>query len=153
MYTTYFYFSNLKSFSIFSIILSKTYLCNNVCFLFGDFGTGKTFFIKSFLGYLLKYKLLIKSPSFLLCDTFYFNKLIFYHFDLYKNSNHFFKANNFYDFLLDKNMYLFIEWGKSVFNKIQYDFCIYLIFYSLTNRIIILKSDYINFFDIFFRKL
>lgn len=149
MFSTYFYFNDYATFNRFSIILSRCYLFNTMLFLFGNFGVGKTFFSKSFLGDILNYKYIVNSSSFSKVNVFFLNDMCFYHIDLYNFisfSDIDFKLLNF---LYDDGFFLLAEWGEKLLPRITPDIYVHIFFYSFFSRIVFIRSSSIDVVKLF----
>lgn len=146
MFIMPFYFNNYLDFNKFSIVLSRCHLLNTSIFLFGYFGVGKTFFSKGFFGEVLNYKYDVNSSSFSKVNVFFLNNTYFYHFDCYDSLN---SSNIDFKILYEENFFSLVEWGDKIMSKINPDIFIYIYFYSIYSRVVILKSYNINFFKLF----
>ena len=89
---------------------SKIVKKGDVICLYGDLGSGKTFFVKSVCENFEINE--VNSPTFAIVNE-YFGKLKVYHFDFYrlKNSDEL-MGIGFYEYLNDKDAVLFIEWSE-----------------------------------------
>ncbi len=89
---------------------SKIVKKGDVICLYGDLGSGKTFFVKSVCENFEINE--VNSPTFAIVNE-YFGKLKVYHFDFYrlKNSDELMDIG-FYEYLNDKDAVLFIEWSE-----------------------------------------
>lgn len=137
------------SFNKFSIILSRCYLFNTIIFLVGDFGIGKTFFSKGFLGNILDYNYNISSSSFSKVNVFFLNDVCFYHSDFYDFISFEDVDSKLSACLDEKKKFLLVEWGEKLIKKIEPDLCIYIYIYTFSSRIIIIKSKHIDILKLF----
>lgn len=149
MFCTSFFFKDYISFNKFSIILSRCYLFNTVIFLIGDFGVGKTFFSKGFLGDILGYNYNVSSASFSKVNVFFLNNMCFYHSDFYDIFSFEDVESKLFNVVYKENFFLLVEWGEKLLSKISPDLCIYIHVYSFSSRIIIIKSKYVNLLKLF----
>jgi tRNA A37 threonylcarbamoyladenosine biosynthesis protein TsaE len=149
MFSIYFYFKDYVSFNKFSIILSRCYLLNTAIFLLGNFGVGKTFFSKGLLGEILNYKYTINSSSFSKVNVFFLNGMCFYHVDFYDFVRPYDVDVKLFKFLSDENFFLLTEWGEKLLYKITPDIYVYIFFYSIFSRFVIIKSYNINIIKLF----
>ncbi|HIH2763749.1 MAG TPA: tRNA (adenosine(37)-N6)-threonylcarbamoyltransferase complex ATPase subunit type 1 TsaE [Candidatus Azoamicus sp.] len=149
MFSLSFYFNDYISFNRFSVILSRCYLFNTVIFLVGDFGVGKTFFSKGFLGDILNYNCNINSSSFSKVNVFFLNDVCYYHSDFYDFIS--FKEANIklFRYLYSENFLLLVEWGEKLLSEIIPDICINIFFYSFSSRCILIKSKRIDILKLF----
>lgn len=141
------YIKNKKAYLKYGNTLSK-FISKNVHFISGALGIGKTTLIKSIIGKKIKYKMLIKSPTYNIVESY---KTI-YHADLYrlKNIKNLHEIN-FSDYITNESLFL-IEWGNKfvsstyLYPKIQTYILNYL---DTLNRVILLKSKFFDFRKIF----
>lgn len=142
-----FYANNDYYMSKLGNIFSRLYVFNTFIFLFGDFGVGKTFFSRSFYCDLFDCKFFLKSASFSIIESYFLNDLYFYHVDFYRLCN----INDFDKTFFDKKIVLLAEWVDKMFMRTIFpDICVYIFFYSFFDRIILIKSKYIDFNKLFF---
>ncbi|WWO98931.1 MAG: tRNA (adenosine(37)-N6)-threonylcarbamoyltransferase complex ATPase subunit type 1 TsaE [Candidatus Dasytiphilus stammeri] len=97
---------------------NKNNLINtNKIWLTGPLGTGKTTFCRGFL-YGLGYKNKVKSPTYLLVNSYYISKLIIHHFDFYQLSNsselEYIGIRDY--FFCQKNQFYLIEWPEKCYD-------------------------------------
>jgi tRNA threonylcarbamoyl adenosine modification protein YjeE len=149
MFRAIFFLNDYLSYNKFSIILSRCYLFNTVIFLVGDFGSGKTFFSKGFLGNILDYNYNISSSSFSKVNVFFLNDICFYHSDFYDFISFEDVDSKLFTFLDEKKKFLLVEWGEKLLKKIVPDLCVYIYFYTFSSRIIIIKSKHIDVSKLF----
>ena len=149
MFSAVFFFDNYISFNKFSIILSRCYLFNTVIFLVGDFGIGKTFFSKGFLGNILDYNSNISSSSFSKINVFFLNDVCFYHCDFYDFASFDNIDSKLFTCLDEKRIFLLVEWGEKLLQKIVPDLCVYIFFYNFSSRVVIIKSKHIDVLKLF----
>lgn len=142
---------NKESLLKYGEILSKITSNNSLCFLLGNLGIGKTTLIKSIAGSTIRYKINIKSPSYKLIEKYKNKYKNIYHVDFFKIKN--ITKLNEIDFIdySKKNACFFVEWGDKIkIEKFKPDIRIYIFYYSnFFNRLIILKSKFLNFKKIF----
>lgn len=124
------------------------FLPKSIIFLIGNLGFGKTFFVKSILGFILKYRIIIRSPTYSLINYYYFNNIYFYHLDFYRilDNKKFIEIDIIN--ILNNKFFLFIEWGNSILNKFFFpNINIFFFKYqNFFNRFLIIKS-YLNNFN------
>ncbi|WWO99551.1 MAG: tRNA (adenosine(37)-N6)-threonylcarbamoyltransferase complex ATPase subunit type 1 TsaE [Candidatus Dasytiphilus stammeri] len=96
-------------------ICYKNDVMSNKIWLYGQVGTGKTTFCRGFI-YALGYKKKIKSPTYLLVNSYYISKIIIHHFDFYQISNYqeleYVGIRDY--FFCQKNRIYLIEWPEKV---------------------------------------
>lgn len=145
------YAKNKKFLEIYGKILSKLIFEKSVTFFIGELGIGKTTLIKSIAGFKIKYRIIIKSPSYKIIEKYKNNNILIYHIDFFKSKTienlHFI---DFFYYFKQKACFL-IEWGdKFKINKLEPDIRIYIFSYSTTiNRIILIKTSKLNIKKIF----
>lgn len=144
------FISNKKSLTTCGAILSKLASNNNLFFLLGNLGIGKTTLIKSIASSITKHKINISSPSYKVIEQYKTKKYI-YHVDFFKLTNMKFLTDiNFFNYM-KKNAIFFVEWGDKI--KIKNfipDIRIYIFYYSnFFNRVIIIRSHFLNLKKIF----
>lgn len=149
MFSFSFHFKDCVSFNKFSIILSRCYLFNTIVFLTGDFGVGKTFFSKGFLGDILNYNYNINSSSFSKVNVFFLNNICFYNSDFYDFVSFREADMKLFKYLHSENFFLLVEWGENLLSKIIPDIYIKIFFNSYSSRFVLIKSNHINFFKLF----
>jgi tRNA threonylcarbamoyladenosine biosynthesis protein TsaE len=139
-----------KDFRIFSTILSNIYMDNNLIFLFGNIGVGKTFFSKVFIGNIIKFSKIIKSPTFSLMETYKINDKAIYHFDFFNIKNIFILKKLNLDIIFNNCVFSLLEWSNKFYSCLPNPSHIFIFLsYSDFNRIIIMQSDFLNFNKLF----
>ncbi|KKP38026.1 tRNA (adenosine(37)-N6)-threonylcarbamoyltransferase complex ATPase subunit type 1 TsaE [Candidatus Peregrinibacteria bacterium RIFOXYC2_FULL_33_13] len=96
-------------------ILKEHVNAKNLILLYGDFGVGKTVFVKGIGKVLGVSEKSIKSPSYTLVREYYGDKKKLIHFDLYRiENNHDLENLGFYEYLNDLNSLVIVEWAQKV---------------------------------------
>ncbi len=100
--------------------LSKKIKPGNIVFFHGEIGVGKTTFIKYFINGLQKENKLeqteITSPTFNLLNEYQINKIIIYHYDLYRLKS-IQEIENLELFENSKNSITLVEWPQIIKEK------------------------------------
>lgn len=126
-------------------ILAKIIYNNINLFLIAELGLGKTLITKSIIKKFMKYKDIIKSPTYNIVETYKKNNIKINHFDLYrlKNLNDF--KNIEINYYLNKKCINIIEWPGIFINYFFKQIIIYIFYYTLNkNRIIFINNNTIN---------
>lgn len=141
---------NKKLITKISKIFSKIIIPGSTCFLIGNIGIGKTFFVKGFLGFLIKYKNIVKSPTFSLTENYLIFDLFVYHSDIYRLIE---KKKIIGMEILNykkKNSILIIEWGNLAKEIIKSDIDINIYNYTnFLNRFFFIKLNFLNMILLF----
>ena len=142
------YLSSRTNLLKFAFVISKLSFPGLTIFCVGSLGIGKTIFAKSFIGSIIFYKFLIKSATYSILESYYYNKFIFVsHCDLYRLDK---SITFFYSYL--KQVFVsfsifFLECNKFLFYLFFSFFYIYFFFYlNLIDRFLFLKSFCFNFY-------
>lgn len=129
--------------------MSKVFFSGSVVFLLGNLGLGKTSLVRSFIGNLFNYRLIVKSPTYSMLEIYVFLNNSICHFDLYR----LLKVHDLFDLGLNnyygENIMLFIEWGAKFYSFFIPNILIYFFCYSDVGRIFVLKSKIVNFRKVF----
>lgn len=145
MFCFYVFLNTKKEFFVFGKVLSKIFFSQSVVFLLGHLGAGKTALTKSVIGNFLNYELIVKSPTYSIVETYsLFDKTI-YHFDFYRLGKSYDLLDLDLQSYLGENVILFVEWGNMFSGFISPHVFIYLFCYSKFGRVLILKSNFLNF--------
>lgn len=146
------FIKNKETFIKYGEIISKLTLNNSLFFMLGDLGLGKTTLIKSIAGKITKYNIEIKSPSFKIIEKYENKNKKIYHLDLFNISD----STNLKEKIQNLNYSkkitsTLIEWGDKIkMKEFIPDIRIYIFHYSnFNNRLVIIKSKFINLKKIF----
>ncbi|HFL8819354.1 MAG TPA: tRNA (adenosine(37)-N6)-threonylcarbamoyltransferase complex ATPase subunit type 1 TsaE [Candidatus Azoamicus sp. OHIO2] len=103
------YLINKKYLLKLGYILSKTIKTDLTFFLIGNIGIGKTLLSKSIIGCYMRYKNIIKSPTYNVITSYFYKNIWFHHIDFFRITNITDMFNiDLYDYL-NKNSTVFIE--------------------------------------------
>jgi len=133
----------------FGNVLSKILFAKSVNVFLGNIGIGKTSLTKGIIENLLNYNLNIKSPTYTIVETYYlFNKII-HHFDFYRlNNSHDLFDLDFKNYIIEDSI-LIIEWGNILYKTVLPHIFVYFFYYAKYKRILILKSNFLDFNKLF----
>lgn len=119
----------------FASILKK----GDIVGLYGNLGTGKTYFIKGIISYFKFPTKEVLSPTFLFVKEFNNKKITIYHFDLYKKEKfqELEKIGFRENYISDENAIILIEWADKIKEIYRFlDYVIKLEYVNLKKRII-----------------
>tara|TARA_Y100000996_G_C22555133_1_gene655275 strand:- start:1590 stop:2018 length:429 start_codon:yes stop_codon:yes gene_type:complete len=107
----YYHISNISSYHKIFPIIQNHNLSQNIIFLRGNIGAGKTSFVREFVAN-LNVKCDISSPTFTLINEYKNDDINIYHYDLYRVENNHELFEIGIDYYFSQDGYHFIEWPE-----------------------------------------
>ena len=120
---------NLSKMKTISYLITKKIVNNDVIFLHGDLGSGKTTFTNFFINNIAKKKTQVNSPSFNILKIYEFEKIVIKHFDFYRLQSFSEIQNINFSYKCSKKIISIIEWGEiykinyKKYHEIYINFC------------------------------